>query len=48
MTVTNGLYSLQQIYPPMEKEDADLVDVLAEDLIHISIQIEASVFRLSI
>ena len=45
MTVTNGLYGLQQISPPMGKEDADLVDVLAEDLIHISIHIKASVFR---
>ena len=44
MTVTNGLYSLQQIYPPTEKEDADLVDVLADDLIHISIYVKESVF----
>jgi hypothetical protein len=44
ITVTNGLYSLQQIYPLTEKEDADLVDVLAEDLIHISIYVKESVF----
>jgi hypothetical protein len=44
MTVTKGLYSLQQIHPPMEKEDADPINVLAEDLIHISIYVKASVF----
>ena len=47
MTVTNGLYSLQQI-STNGKEDANLVNVLAKDLIHINIHIKASVFRLSI
>jgi hypothetical protein len=44
MTVTNGLYSLQQIYPPMENKDANSVNILEGDLIHISIHVEASVF----
>jgi len=44
MTVTNELYSLQQIYPLMENKDADSVNILEGDLIHISIHVEASVF----
>jgi hypothetical protein len=48
MTVTNGLYSFAADISTNGKEDAVLVDVLTEDLIHISIHIEASVFRLSI
>jgi hypothetical protein len=43
MTVADWLCSLQQIYLSMENKDANSIDILEGDLIHISIHIKASV-----